>query len=240
MNLYRAFATTQWSLVMAAKPTESSSQAHSALEELCRGYWYPVYAFVRSRGHSAEDAQDLTQSFFTRMIETGGFVSATPERGRFRSYLLGATRHFLANEWYRARTQKRGGNVQFIEWDACDPETRYAGSSKQLESPDDLFDREWALEIISKALQELRAEMVKGGKGEQFDALRSCLTGDDDIPREEISVRLGMSEGAVKVAVSRLRRRFRSRVRAIIAETVSNQSDLEDEMRYLVAVLRKS
>ena len=236
----RQFATTHWSLVDAAKSDDASqTRAREALEELCRAYWYPLYAFVRSRGYSAVDAQDLTQAFFARIIETCGLSSAARERGRFRSYLLGALKHFLANEWYRGQTQKRGGQVQFIEWDALDPESRYAGVSDKSDNPEHLFDREWALETISVALKMLRDEMEKAGKGEQFEALKCCLTGEDELPREEIAARLCMSEGAVKVAVHRLRGRYRNLLRATIAETVSNESDLEDEMRYLVEVLRK-
>ena len=236
----REFATTHWSLVVAAKPDGASrTHARKALEELCRAYWYPLYAFVRYRGYSSDDAQDLTQSFFTRIIETGGFASADRERGRFRSYLLGAMKHFLANEWHRAQTQKRGGQVQFIEWDALDPEARYAGTSKQSDDPEHLFDREWALETIAGALQTLRDEMVKAGKSEQFDALKGSLTGEEESPRERIAARLNMSEGAVKVAVHRLRQRYRMLLRAAIAETVGNDADLDDEMRYLVAVLRR-
>ena len=224
----------------AAKPGEvSHTRVREALEELCRAYWYPLYVFVRSRGYSADDAQDLTQAFFAQIIETGGFASADRERGRFRSYLLGAMKHFLANEWHRAQTQKRGGQVQIIEWDALDPEGRYTGASEQSDNPEHLFDREWALETIAVALQELRDEMANAGKGEQFDALKGNLTGEDESPREEIAARLGMSEGAVKVAVHRLRQRYRKLLRAAIAETVSNEADLDDEMRYLVAVLRK-
>ncbi len=236
----REFATTHWSLVVAARPNEASqTRARKALEELCRAYWYPLYAFVRFRGHSSDDAQDLTQAFFARIIETGGFASAAPGRGRFRSYLLGALKHFLANEWHRGQTQKRGGQVQFIEWDALDPEDRYAGASEQPDNPDHLFDREWALETVAGALHTLRAEMVKAGKSEQFVAFKGSLTGEDDSSREEIAARLGMSEGAVKVAVHRLRQRFRKLLRAAIAETVSDEVDLDEEMRYLVAVLRK-
>jgi RNA polymerase sigma-70 factor (ECF subfamily) len=236
----REFVTTHWSLVGAAKSDEASqTRAREALEQLCRAYWYPLYAFVRSRGYSAVDAQDLTQAFFARIIETGGFASVERERGRFRSYLLGAMKHFLANEWHRAKTQKRGGQVQFIEWDALDPEARYAGVSQQPDNPELLFDREWALETITGALQALRTEMVKTDKSEQFDALKGCLTGEDELPREQIAARLGMSEGAVKVAVHRLRQRYGKLLRAAIAETVSNEEDLNDEMRYLVEVLRK-
>jgi RNA polymerase sigma-70 factor (ECF subfamily) len=236
----REFATTHWSLVVAAKPGEASqTRARRALEELCRVYWYPLYAFVRYRGYSPDDAQDLTQSFFARIIETGGFASADPERGRFRSYLLGAMKHFLANEWHRGQTQKRGGRVQFIEWDALDPEARYAGASKQSDDPEHLFDREWALETIGGALQALHDEMVQAGKGPLFDALKGSLTGEPEPAREDIAARLNMSEGAVKVAVHRLRQRYRTLLRAAIAETVSDEADLDDEMRYLVAVLRR-
>jgi RNA polymerase sigma-70 factor (ECF subfamily) len=236
----RKFATTQWSLVGAARFDEASqSLARAALEELCRTYWYPLYAFVRSRGHSADDAQDLTQAFFARIIEAGGFAAADRTRGRFRSYLLGAMKHFLANEWHRTRTQKRGGQVQFIEWDALDPEARYAGAPAQPEDPEQLFDHEWAMEITSGALQALRDEMAEAGKSDLFDALKGSLTGEGEAPRAEVAARLEMSEGALKVAVHRLRQRYRKLLRATIAETVSDEADLDDEMRYLVAVLRR-
>ena len=235
----RHFATTHWSLVGAAKADEAShTRAREALEELCRAYWYPLYAFVRSRGYAAADAQDLTQAFFARIIETGGFAAADRARGRFRSYLLGAMKHFLANEWHRAQTQKRGGQVRFIEFDALDPEARYAAAVPS-DEPELLFDREWALQTVAGALQELRDEMAKAGKSEQFDALKGSLTGQDESPRDQIAERLGMSAGAVKVAVHRLRQRYRKLLRAAIAETVSNEADLDDEMRYLVAVLRR-
>lgn len=224
----------------AARPCNTSpSRARAALEELCRVYWYPLYAFVRYRGYSADDAQDLTQSFFARIIEAGGFASATPERGRFRSYLLGAMKHFMANEWHRAHTWKRGGRARFIAWDALEPEARFAAASESADEPDYLFDREWALETVAGALRALREEMERAGKGEQFDALKGSLTGEDEMAREDVAVRLGMGEGAIKVAVHRLRRRYRELLRAGVAETVSNEADLDDEMRYLIAVLRR-
>lgn len=236
----RDFATTHWSLVAAAQPDEANkTRAREALEALCRAYWYPLYAFVRYRGYSSDDAQDLTQSFFARIVETGGFATADPDRGRFRSYLLGAMKHFLANEWHRGQAQKRGGKVQIIEWDALDPESRYAETSKQTDDPDHLFDREWAHETIAGALQRLRDEMVKAGKSEQFDTLKGSLTGEDELPREKIAERLNLSEGALKVAVHRLRQRYRTLLRAAIAETVSNEADLDDEMLHLVAILRR-
>jgi RNA polymerase sigma factor (sigma-70 family) len=236
----RDFSTTHWSLVGAVKSDAASqTRARKALEELCRTYWYPLYIFVRSRGYSEIDAQDLTQAFFARIIETGGFASADRQRGRFRSYLLGAMKHFMANEWHRAQTRKRGGRVRFIEWDAQGLETRYAAASKPSDNPEHLFDREWALEIIARALQTLRDEMVKADKSKQFDALKGSLTGEDELSRREIAARLGMSEGAIKVAVHRLRQRYRKLLRSAIAETVSNEADLDDEMRYLVGVLRR-
>jgi RNA polymerase sigma-70 factor (ECF subfamily) len=236
----RQFATTHWSLVSAARPDAASqTRARTALEELCRAYWYPLYAFVRSRGYSAADAQDLTQAFFAGVIEKGGFASADRTRGRFRSYLLGAMKHFLANEWHRDQTQKRGGHVRFIEWDTLDPEVRYAGVSGPSDDPDHLFDREWALETITGALQALRDEMAQAGKIEQFDALKGSLTGQEELPRRQIAEQLGTSAGAVKVAVHRLRQRYRDLLRAAVTETVSNEADLDDEIRYLVTVLRK-
>jgi RNA polymerase sigma-70 factor (ECF subfamily) len=225
---------------MAATSGEASeSRARKALGELCRAYWYPLYAFVRCRGYSSDDAQDLTQAFFVRIIETGGFGSADRERGRFRSYVLGAMKHFLANERDRAQTQKRGGEVRFIEWDMLDPEARYAGAAKPSEDLEFLFDRDWALETVDGALQTLRDEMVKSGKGEQFDVLKGSLTGQETSPRDEIAARLEMSEGAVKVAVHRLRQRYRNLLRSSVAATVANAADLEDEMRYLADVLRR-
>jgi RNA polymerase sigma factor (sigma-70 family) len=236
----RQFATTHWSLVLAAKPNEATqTSAREALEKLCRAYWYPLYAFVRSRGHSAVDAQDLTQAFFAQFLESGGFPSADREKGRFRSYLLGAMKHFLTNEWHRAQTQKRGGGIRFIEWETLDPEPRFAGPSKSLDDPEYLFDHEWALESIASALHTLRDEMDKAGKREMFDVLKNSLPGGEELPRKEIAARLSMSEGAVKVAVHRLRQRFRQLLRAKIAETVSNEEDLDNEMSYLVEVLRR-
>lgn len=227
-------------MVAAANADESSrSRARLALRELCKAYWYPLYAYVRYRGHSCEDAQDLTQAFFSRIIETDGLCSVDPSRGRFRSYLLGAMKHFLANEWQRSRAQKRGGTAQIVDWDALDPESRYAAVREQEFDPEHLFDREWALQTVADALQTLAEEMVRAGKREQFEAMKGALTGAD-VSRAEIAKRLGMSEGAVKVAVHRLRQRYRALLRDAVAETVHDEADLEDEMRHLVAILRAS
>lgn len=235
----REFNTTHWSLVEAAQCDEVSwTRAGKAIEALCHAYWYPLYAFVRNRGYSPADAQDLTQSFFVRFIETGGFASADRERGRFRTYLLGAMKHFLANEWHRARTQKRGGGLNFLEWDALAPEARYALEPAQSSDLDMDYDREWALELIARAKEKLRQESEADGKGELFEALKQSLTGDEP-SRSESAARLGMSESALKAAVHRLRQRYRELLRAEIAETVSTRTEIDDEMRYLVEVLRR-
>ncbi len=236
----REFETTHWSLVLAAKPDEvDQSAARKALEELCRAYWYPIYAFVRFRGYSSDDAQDLTQSFFTRIIKTGGFTSVDPTRGRFRSYLLGAMKHFLANEWHRSRAQKRGGGVTIIELDALDPEARYALEPVEACDPDAGFDREWALQSTARAMDKLRAEAEAKDRVELFEALKGSLIGDEG-DRGKTASSFGMTAGALKVAVHRLRKRYRDHLRSIVAETVSDQSDLDDEMRHLVAALRKN
>jgi len=234
----REFNTTHWSLVGAAQSDEvSRTQARRALDELCHAYWYPLYAFVRNRGYSPFDAQDLTQSFLIEFIGTSGFASADRERGRFRSYLLGAMKHFLAHEWHRARMQKRGGNRKFLEWDALDPETRYAAEPVQSGDPELLYDKEWALELVARAKEKLGAESEASGKRKLFDALKQSLTGDEP-SRSETAARLGLSEGALKAAVHRLRLRYRELLRGEIAETVHTRMEIDDEMRYLVKVLR--
>lgn len=232
------FATTRWSLVAAAKRGGASEAgARRALEELCRAYWYPLYAFVRFRGFAPDDAQDLTQSFFARVVLTGDFEAAQPARGRFRSYLLGAMKHFLANEWHRARAQKRGGGRTIIELDALEPEARYALEPAQPANPDVGFDRAWALELTARAMEKLQKDWTARGKQELFEALQGSLTGES-AKYGETAARLGMAEGAVKVAVHRLRQGYQAVLRAEIAETLSDPADIDDEMGHLVEVLR--
>lgn len=236
----RDFATTQWSLVVAANlDVASQTHAQKALEELCRAYWYPLYAFMRNRGYSPSDAEDLAQSFFARLIETRGFASAEPERGRFRSYLLGALKHFLAHDWERNQAKKRGGDVIFLELDSLQPEARYAVEPTYCDDPDADFNRQWAQESIARAIGKLRVRFAAKDKGEFFDALKGSLTGEEP-PRSETAERLGITEDAVKVAVHRLRKDFRELLRSEIAETVADSSDIDDEMRHLVDGLRKN
>ncbi len=232
----REFHTTRWSLVLAAQHAGESSHAHKAMSELCRDYWYPLYAFVRRRGHAPHDAQDLTQAFFTSLLETNA-TAADPKRGRFRSYLLGALKHFLANDFHRANAQKRGGGQQFVEWDALDAESRYALEPAEQTDADALYDRRWALDLLDRAMKRLRAEFAAKNDEVAFDALKGTLSGSDS-SREEMAKKLGMTDGALKVAVHRLRQRYREVLRAEIAETVDASADVEDEMRHLVAVLR--
>ena len=235
----REFTTTHWSLVVAANSDAASqTAARQAFEDLCRSYWYPLYTFVRRRGYASSDAQDLTQTFFAGIIAGDGFSKADPQKGRFRSYLLGALKHFLANEWHRSQAQKRGGGQVFLELDALDAETRYALEPAQLADPDTSFDSVWAQQMIARSLEKLRATFAARGQAELFDTLKGSLTGDQP-PRREIAERLGMTEGAVKVAIHRLRQRFRETVRAEIAETVADPAEVDDEMLYLLAVLRK-
>ena len=205
----REFNTTHWSLVGAAQSDAASqTQAREALEALCRAYWYPLYAFVRNRGYSSFDAQDLTQSFLSAFIHSGGVASADRKRGRFRTFLLGALKHYLANEWHRAHAQKRGGGLTFLEWDALEPEARYALESGQSGDPDELFDRQWARELTERALHRLRAELESAGKGDLFRWLQGSLTGAEP-RRNEVAARLGMSEGAVKTRRLRAGERLR-------------------------------
>jgi RNA polymerase sigma-70 factor (ECF subfamily) len=233
-----AFTTTHWSLVAAAGTNAvTRTRASNALEQLCKAYWYPLYSFVRRRGHSAADAQDLTQAFFAKFMAMDGFASADRRRGRFRSYLLGALKNFLANEWDKKKTLKRGGAVEFLEWDALEPEARYAlepasGKDAELE-----FDRGWALESFNRATEKLRRQCEEKGKSELFEALKGCLSGEEP-DRADSARRLGISEGVVKVSVHRLRQRFRDILRAEIGQTVAEPAEVDDELRHLVAVLR--
>lgn len=234
------FHTTHWSLVLAARPEDAGGQtvARRALAELCGTYWYPLYAFVRLRGYGPEPAQDLTQAFFARLLERGGLGGADPDKGRFRSYLLGAMKHFLANDWHRAQARKRGGELHFIDLDSLEPEARYALAPATSEDPDLRFDREWAVTTLDRARRQLQAAYERKGQAELFAELEGSLTGEEP-DRRQVAERLGLTDGAVKVAVHRLRRRLRDSIRAQIAETVGDPEEIEEEMRHLLAVLRR-
>ena len=228
------FATTRWSLVLAAGH-QSSAQSSEALASLCETYWYPVYAVVRRQGYAADAAADLTQEFFARVLEKNYFRDADPARGRFRAFLCAAVRHFLSNERDRARTLKRGGPLPPVSLDAEHAEGRYLLEPRDDLTPEKLFDRRWAMLLLERALSRLCDEHAAAGKSALFEELKGYLTGDrTDVPYSEPARTLKMSEGAVRVAVHRLRRQFRDALVEDIAETVSDAGDVDAEIEYLL------
>lgn len=240
-----AFATTRWTIVLGAAAGEGpdANRSRMALEELCRLYWRPIYAFVRRQGHSPHDAQDLTQEFFGRLLGDHSLNRVHPDRGRFRSFLLASLKHFLANEWDRARALKRGGAVRIIPLEGLASEdgsgTEVGGVAPgTVPSPEKAYDRQWAVTLLQRVLERLEAEHQSAGKARLFEHLRETLTADRaSVPYAELAVRLGSSEGAVKVAVHRLRGRYRELLREEIAETVSDPGQVEEELRELWTAL---
>ena len=232
-----AFATTQWSLILhAARP--DSPEAARALASLCATYWYPLYAFVRRQGRNAHDAEDLTQEFFARLIGKNYLASVAREKGRFRSFLLAALKNFLANEWDRERAQKRGGDRTFVPLDAGSAESRYAIEPVDTLSADRIYERRWALTLLDRVLERLRAEHVAGGRAAAFEVLKGCLTdGRSGESYARSAAELQTTEGAIKVAVHRLRHRYRELLRAEVTETVGSAEDVDDELRHLLAAL---
>ena len=231
------FALTRWSVVLAAGRSEST-EAHHALEELCQAYWQPIYAFVRREGHSPEDAQDLTQEFFARLLQKNYLQAVDRSKGRFRSFLLASVKHFLANEWDKARAQKRGGQKVVVPIDGVSAETSYAVEPVERLTPEKIFERRWALTLLNAVMAELRVEYQREGKTALFEELKPTLTGDGQLPGyAELARRLRTSEGAVKVAAHRLRRRYRELLRAEIAQTVTSPEEVDEEIRALFAAL---
>jgi RNA polymerase sigma factor (sigma-70 family) len=231
------FVTTRWSVVVSAQGKDSPAAAR-ALEQLCRAYWYPLYAHVRRAGHTPADAEDLTQAFFARLLEKDWLGMADRERGRFRSFLLGSLKHFLANEWDKARARKRGGHLQVVSLDAPAGEERFRQEPMAQGSPDREFDRRWALALLDTVLARLEQDYAQAGKAVAFQHLKSALSGGrSDVPYARLSEALGMSEGAVRVAVHRLRQRYREVLREEIAQTVATATEVEDELRQLFAAL---
>jgi RNA polymerase sigma factor (sigma-70 family) len=231
------FATTHWSVVMKAGGSDPDA-ARSALSSLCEGYWYPLYAFLRRRGSDTEEARDLTQGFFADLLERGDLGTADPERGRFRSFLLGSLKHFAANEHERERALKRGGDRPRLSLDFEAAEGRYQLEPPDNRTPERLFEAQWARELLDRVVDRLRGQYVEEGKRELFDRLVPCLAGDAEAqPYAEISRALEMTEGAVKVAAHRLRRRFRVSLRSEISQTVATPEDVEDEIRALFSAL---
>jgi RNA polymerase sigma-70 factor (ECF subfamily) len=229
------FATTHWSVVLAAAERETPAAA-AALEILCRTYWFPLYAYVRRRGYSPEDGQDLTQEFLLRLLSTHALGSVHPVKGRFRSFLLASLNHFLANEWDKACAVKRGGGQPLLSLDAA--ETRYRAEPSQSMSADRIFERQWALTLLAQVTAHLRDDYHAAGKGVLFDALHIYLSGDKGLPPyRETADKLGLSLDALKKAVERLRQRYGELLRQEIAHTVSETGEVDEEIRYLRTVL---
>jgi RNA polymerase sigma-70 factor (ECF subfamily) len=232
------FSTTHWSVVLAAGSNETS-QSREALARLCQLYWYPVYAFIRRQEHSADDAADLTQEFFVRVLDKSFLKQADPQRGRFRSFLLACVRHFLSNEADRARALKRGGGYAILPLEIETGEQRYQLEPRDELTPDKVFDRRWTLMLLESVLGQLRTEQIDRGKEKVFEELKEFLTGESDrVPYSVVGRSLDMSEDAVKVAVHRLRKRFRELLTAEVAQTVSDPKDVRDEIRYLIESVR--
>ena len=232
------FATTHWSVVVATT-NQASPQRAAALEQLCRIYWYPIYVYVRRRGYKPEDAQDLTQEFFARLLAGQWLNKADRRRGRFRSFLLSCLNHFLTDEWHKARTAKRGGGQTLCALDDADGEARYRQEPADPADAERLYERRWALILLDRVLKRLQAEFAAAGKTQLFDPLQPFLVGEKTgRTYAEMAADLGTTEGAIKMTVLRLRQRYRELLRDEIAQTVGAPEELEAELRYLRSVLR--
>ena len=231
------FPTTRWTLVVAAADPQRK-EARSALVSLCEGYWYPLYAYVRRRGYSPDQAQDLTQEFFIRVLEGRYLDRADPEKGRFRSFLLSSMKFFVADEEDRRRAQKRGGGA-VLPLELSSGEDRYQREPAHDETPERIFERRWALSVLDRVVERLRVEFVQHGRPEHFDRLKIFLLGKSDAPYAALARELKTSEGALKVAIHRLRKRYRELFRQEIADTVADPGEVESELRFLAAALTR-
>ena len=230
------FATTHWSVVLAANQS-NSPHADEALGVLCRAYWHPLYAFIRRRGYEEHQAKDLTQEFFARLLGKNYLRAVDRKKGKFRSFLLAALEHFLANEWRDAHAQKRGGGVTFISMDDSG-ERQYLQVPASGLSPVQIFERQWAITLLEQVLARLRDEFGIAGKAALFAELKIFLTGEKrPVSYAELAMRLQMTEAAIKMAVSRMRQRYGELLRAEIANTVTTPEEVEEELRALFAVL---
>jgi RNA polymerase sigma-70 factor (ECF subfamily) len=232
-----AFATTHWSVVLEAQGESPAAQA--ALEKLCRTYWRPIYSFVRRQGFRPEEAEDLTQGFFAQLLERKSLHSVRKEKGRLRSYLLGALKYFLADERRRARAIKRGKGLTLIPLEELRGEERVEPEPADPVTAEMMYERRWASTVLARVLNRLKEEYRTAGREDSFDALKQLLPGGPDAPSHaEIAARLGMNENAVRQAFHRFRQRYQLLLRDEIAQTVATRSDIEDELRHLIAVMR--
>ncbi len=232
------FSPTQWSVVLAAR--SDSVRRREALEQLCTTYWPPIYGYLRRRGKSPSDAEDLTQSFFLHLIESDFLDRPDPAQGRFRGYLVGALRHFLSNHFEREGAQKRGGQATFLDWSELDPEREFAALGQSQNDPGEVFETSWALTLLGQALRKLEAEQVEAGRARQFAVLKPYLSatpsrGDYD----QAAHALGTSRTNVAVWVHRLNQRYAELVRLAVAATVQNPAEVSEELRHLLTVLRR-
>jgi RNA polymerase sigma-70 factor (ECF subfamily) len=233
------FRTTNWSLVLAARD-EPSAAGRQALEALCAIYWYPLYACVRASGQDAETSQDLTQEFFALLLEKDLLAGVHPEGGRFRSYLLACLKHFLSHQRDRARALKRGGGTRFISLDSAAAEERFASEPADRLTPDEVFERRWALTVLDRSVEALCAEFVARGERDRFERLREFLTGQEpQASYREVASDLAMTEEAVRAAIVRLRRQLGRVLREQIADTVATPDQLDDEVRHLLRTVAR-
>ncbi len=233
------FVTTHWSVVVKAGRSDTT-RAHQALSHLCETYWYPLYTYVRKRGYSPEDTQDLTQEFFARLLERKWVAEADQEQGRFRSFLLSAMNHFLADEWDKAAAQKRGGGRKNIPLQLDTAETRYGVEPADPITPEQSYERRWALTLLEQVLKRLQREYEQEGKAQLFAELRFAISADQAaIPYAELADRLGISEAAIRVSVHRLRKEYRQALRGQIAETVTDEAEVAAELAYLREILSR-
>ena len=233
----KVFVTTHWSVVVSAGQSDST-RAQTALAKLCQTYWYPLYSYVRRRGYSPEDAQDLTQEFFARLLTRNWVSSADPQKGRFRSFLLTAMNHFLADEWDRLKAQKRGGGRRVLPLEVETAENRFQSEPPDPLTPEVIYERRWAQTLLETVFEQLRQAYEAEGKAALFAELKGSLTqARAAVPYVELAARLKLSEGALRVAVHRLRQRYRELLRAEIAHTVTELGEVEEELRYLFRVL---
>lgn len=236
-NAATQFTTTRWSVVLAAQ-NDASPGAIDALAELCQAYWYPLYAFVRRRGYNPHDAQDLTQEFFYRLLDRNYLSAVDHRKGRFRSFLLAALEHFLANEWRRGQAQKRGGGKPAVSLDDT-AEARYLREAHTDLSPERVYEQRWALEFLDRVIRQLRQEFTDAGKQPAFDALKVFLTGEKNTESHAtLANRLGTTDAALKMSISRLRQRYGQLLRVEIANLVARPEDVEDELRALLNALQ--
>ena len=229
------FATTQWKVVLDARDG-TESQARLALESLCHAYWFPLYAYVRRRGHDADEARDLTQAFFADLLGRNFLDAIDRSKGRFRSFLLASLENFLSHERDKANALKKGGGVAPISLDGADAETRYRLEPSDPETPELVFERRWGATVMERTMERLRTEYA--GEPGRFERLKPCLTGDNPDRYAEIGAALGLAESAVKAAVHRLRQQYGRLLREEIAETVTSPTEVDEELRHLLGVLR--